>query len=109
MENIIYTHLRIYGFLVDVGVVEKREMQNGKQRQSQYEVDFIATNGFEKYYIQSAYRLDSEEKKEQELKSLKNIDDSFKKIVIVSDDIATYTDEDGITYMGLFNFLLNGI
>ena len=62
-----------------------------------------------KYYIQSAYRLDSEEKKEQELKSLKNIDDSFKKIVIVSDDIATYTDEDGITYMGLFNFLLNGI
>lgn len=109
MENIIYTHLRIYGFLVDVGVVEKREMQNGKQRQSQYEVDFIATNGFEKYYIQSAYRLDSEEKKEQELKSLKNTDDSFKKIVIVSDDIATYTDEDGITYMGLFNFLLNGI
>jgi predicted AAA+ superfamily ATPase len=109
MESIIYTHLRIYGFLVDVGVVEKREMQNGKQRQSQYEVDFIATNGFEKYYIQSAYRLDSEEKKEQELKSLKNIDDSFKKIVIVSDDIATYTDEDGITYMGLFNFLLNGI
>lgn len=109
MENIIYTHLRIYGFLVDVGVIEKREMQNGKQRQSQYEVDFIATNGFEKYYIQSAYRLDSEEKKEQELKSLKNIDDSFKKIVIVSDDIATYTDEDGITYMGLFNFLLNGI
>ena len=109
MENIIYTHLRIYGFLVDVGVVEKREMQNGKQRQSQYEVDFIATNGFEKYYIQSVYRLDSEEKKEQELKSLKNIDDSFKKIVIVSDDIATYTDEDGITYMGLFNFLLNGI
>ena len=69
----------------------------------------FATNGFEKYYIQSAYRLDSEEKKEQELKSLKNIDDSFKKIVIVSDDIATYTDEDGITYMGLFNFLLNGI
>lgn len=109
MENIIYTHLRIYGFLVDVGVVEKREMQNGKQRQSQYEVDFIATNGFEKYYIQSAYRLDSEEKKEQELKSLKNIDDSFKKIVIVSDDIATYTDEDGITYMGLFQFLLHGI
>ena len=109
MENIIFTHLRIYGFLVDVGVVEKREMQNGKQRQSQYEVDFIATNGFKKYYIQSAYRLDSEEKKEQELKSLKNIDDSFKKIVIVSDDIATYTDDDGIMYMGLFQFLLNGI
>lgn len=109
MENVIYTHLRIFGFLVDVGVVEKREMQDGKQRQSQYEVDFIATNGMQKYYIQSAYRLDSEEKREQELKSLKNIDDSFKKIVIISDDIATYTDDDGITYMGLFNFLLNGI
>lgn len=109
MENIIYTHLRIFGFLVDVGVVEKREMQDGRQRQSQYEVDFIATNGMQKYYIQSAYRLDSEEKREQELKSLKNIDDSFQKIVIVSDDIATYTDNDGITYMGLFQFLLNGI
>ena len=109
MENVIYTHLRIFGFLVDVGVVEKREMQDGKQRQSQYEVDFIATNGMQKYYIQSAYRLDSEEKREQELKSLKNIDDSFKKIVIISDDIATYTDNDGITYMGLFQFLLNGI
>lgn len=108
MENVIYNHLRIFGYLVDVGVVEKREMQDGKQQQSQYEVDFIATNGFQKLYIQSAYRLDSDEKKEQELKSLRSIDDSFRKIVIIGDDITTYTDDNGITYMGLFQFLLHG-
>ena len=108
MENVIYNHLRIFGYLVDVGVIEKREMRNGQQQQSQYEVDFIATNGFQKLYIQSAYRLDTDDKKEQELKSLRNIDDSFRKIVIVGDDITTYTDEEGITYMGLFQFLLHG-
>lgn len=106
MENVIYNELRIRGFLIDVGVVEVREMKDSKQIQSQYEVDFIATNGIDKYYIQSAYRLDSDEKREQELKSLLKIDDSFCKIVIVGDDIAPYTDEKGITYMGLFHFLL---
>lgn len=106
MENVIYNELRIRGFLVDVGVIEVREMQNSKQVQSQYEVDFIATNGVDKYYIQSAYRLDSDEKKEQELKSLLKVDDSFQKMVIVGDDIAPYTDEKGIIYMGLFHFLL---
>lgn len=106
MENVIYNELRIRDFLVDVGVIEVREMQNSKQVQSQYEVDFIATNGVDKYYIQSAYRLDSDEKKEQELKSLLKVDDSFQKMVIVGDDIAPYTDEKGIIYMGLFHFLL---
>ncbi len=106
MENIIYNELRIKGFLVDVGVVEIREMIDSHQVQSQYEVDFIATNGIDKYYIQSAYRLDTKEKKDLELKSLRKIDDSFQKIVIVGDDIAPYIDEQGITYMGLFHFLL---
>lgn len=106
MENVIYNELRIKGFLVDVGVVEIREMIDSHQVQSQYEVDFIATNGIDKYYIQSAYRLDTKEKKDQELKSLRKIDDSFQKIVIVGDDIAPYIDEQGITYMGLFHFLL---
>lgn len=106
MENVIYNELRIRGYLVDVGVIEVREMQNSKQVQSQYEVDFIATNGVDKFYIQSAYRLDSDEKKEQELKSLLKVDDSFQKMVIVGDDIAPYTDEKGIIYMGLFHFLL---
>lgn len=109
MENVIYNELRVRGFLVDVGVLEIREMVEGRQKQSQYEVDFIAANGLEKYYIQSAYRLDTDEKKEQELKSLYKIDDSFRKIVIVGDDIAPYTDARGVTYMGLFHFLLNPI
>ena len=108
MENIVYNHLRIFGYLVDVGVVEVREMKEGKQQQVQYEVDFIATNGQDKYYIQSAYRIGDEAKREQELQSLKRIDDSFRKIVIVDDDIATWTNEDGITFMGLFQFLQNG-
>ena len=109
MENIVYNHLRIFGYLVDVGVVEVREMKDGKQQQVQYEVDFIATNGQEKYYIQSAYRISDETKREQELQSLKRIDDSFRKIVIVDDDIASWTNDDGITFMGLLEFLQKGL
>ena len=109
MENIVYNHLRIFRYLVDVGVVEVREMKDGKQQQTQYEVDFIATNGQEKYYIQSAYRIDDETKREQELQSLKRIDDSFRKMVIVGDDIAPWTDENGITYIGLLQFLQKGL
>lgn len=109
MENVIYNHLRIFGYLVDVGVVEVREMQDGKQQQKQYEVDFIATNGQDKYYIQSAYRIDDEDKHNQELNSLKRIDDSFRKVVIVGDDIAPWTDDDGISYIGLFHFLRTGL
>ena len=75
----------------------------------QYEVDFIASNGREKYYIQSAFALDSEEKREQELKSLLKIDNNFRKIVIVGSDIAEYIDNHGIRFMGLFQFLLHGI
>ncbi|MCI5600115.1 MAG: ATP-binding protein [Hallerella porci] len=73
---------------------------------NQLEVDFIASNGTEKYYIQSAYAIHDEEKRMQEIASLKKIEDSFKKIVIVGDDIATYTDENGFVYMSLFDFLL---
>ena len=109
MENIIYNHLRIFGYVVDVGVVEVREMQDGKQQKVQYEVDFIATNGQQKFYIQSAYRIDDESKREQELKSLRRIDDSFRKIVIIGDDIAPWTNEDGITFIGLFDFLQKGL
>ena len=106
MENVIYNELRMRGFAVDVGLVEAREMRNGKMEYIQYEVDFIASNGTDKYYIQSAFALDTEEKKQQELKSLLKIDDSFRKIVIVGNDIAEYTDEKGIRYIGLFQFLL---
>lgn len=109
MENVIYNELRIRGFMVDVGVVEVRETRNGKSEYIQYEIDFIASNGMEKYYIQSAFSIDAEEKRQQELKSLLKIDDSFRKIVIVGNDIAEYTDDKGVRFMGLFQFLLSGI
>lgn len=105
MENVIFNELLHRGYAVDVGVVEVREMKDGKSEYKQYEVDFIAANGNEKYYIQSAYELSTETKREQELKSLKRIDDSFQKIVIVKDDIMPYRDEKGIYYSGLFQFL----
>ncbi len=108
MENVVYNELRIRGFTVDVGLVEAREKRNGKMEYIQYEVDFIATNGTDKYYIQSAFAMDSEEKCQQELNSLQKIDDNFKKIVIVGNDVAEYTNEKGIRFMGLFQFLLSG-
>lgn len=107
MENIVYNELRVRGYLVDVGVIEHRRMVDGTSTYQQLEVDFIATNGSAKYYIQSAYALHSDEKREQELASLKKIDDSFRKIIIVGDDISTYTDDNGFIFMGLFQFLQN--
>lgn len=109
MENIIYNELRMRGFTVDVGLVESREMRNGKMEYIQHEIDFIAQNGRDKYYIQSAFKMDDEEKQNQELRPLLKVDDSFQKIVITGDDIATYTDNKGIVFMGLFQFLDSGI
>lgn len=109
MENVIYNELRMKGFIVDVGLVESRENRDGKMEYIQYEIDFIAQNGREKYYIQSAYKMDNEEKRNQELRPLLKVDDSFQKIVITGDDIATYTDGKGIVYTGLFQFLDSGI
>lgn len=109
MENVIYNELRMRGFAVDVGVVESREMRDGKSEYIQYEIDFIASNGMDKYYIQSAFALDGEEKRQQELKSLLKVDNSFSKIVITASDIAEYTDEKGIRFMSLFQFLLSGL
>jgi hypothetical protein len=107
MENVIYNELRVRGFLVDVGVIELRRMIDGKSSYQQYEIDFIATNGMQKYYIQSAYTMLSDEKREQEIYSLKRIDDSFKKIIIVGDDIATYIDDNGFIHISLLQFLRN--
>ena len=109
MENIIFNELLHRGYAVDVGVIEVREMKDGKSEYKQYEVDFIAANGNEKYYIQSAFAIDDEEKRQQELNSLLKIGDSFRKIVIVGQDIAEYTDEKGIRFMGLFQFLQSGV
>lgn len=107
MENVVYNHLRVLGYLVDVGIVESRETVNGKSLYSQREIDFIANKGSIRYYIQSAYSISSAEKREQELASLLKVSDSFKKIVIVGDEIVPYSDDNGIYFTGLFDFLLN--
>ena len=103
MENIIYNELRSRGYSVDVGMVEVRTSSERKH----LEVDFVANKGDRRYYIQSAYALPDEAKREQELASLKRINDSFKKIIIVRDDIAPYYDDNGVRIMGLMDFLLN--
>ena len=107
MENIIYNELRYRGYMVDVGMVMKRENVNNKDIKKQLEVDFIANLGSKRYYIQSAYSLPSMEKTNQEKASLLNIDDSFKKIIIVKDRIKPFLDENGILTINLFDFLLN--
>lgn len=108
MENIIYNELRHRGYMVDVGVVMTREKdKNDKDVRKQREVDFIANLGTKRYYIQSAYSLPSAEKTEQEKKSLLNIDDSFKKIIIVKDRVKAFLDDNGIVTINLFDFLLN--
>lgn len=107
MENIIYNELKLRGYNVDVGIVEVYETdKKGKRNLKQYEVDFIATQGDNKYYIQSALEMNTEEKAKQERKSLVNINDSFKKIIVVKDDVKPRKDDNGITTIGIFNFLL---
>ena len=108
MENVIYNELKIRGFHVDIGMVEQRTTNNeGKTIRKQYEVDFIANQGSQRYYIQSAFIMPTEAKERQESASLLNIDDSFKKIIIVKDHIKPKRNEDGIVTIGLFDFLLN--
>lgn len=108
MENIIYNELKYRGYLVDVGVVEHyQNIQDGKKKKSQLEVDFVATKGSAKYYIQSAFALSSEEKIAQEQRSLLYIPDSFRKIIVVGDNIKVRRDEKGIMTIGLKNFLLD--
>lgn len=108
MENIIYTELRRRGFNVDVGIVEKRKTdENGKKYYTQLEVDFVANKGSDKYYIQSAYSIEDNSKREQELQSLLNISDNFKKMVIVYDSFIKWQDDNGIVYISIYDFLLN--
>ena len=107
MENIIYNELRARGFQVDVGVVPIRKISNdGKRVRTQLEVDFIATLGSRKYYIQSAFAIPDESKEKQEKASLLNIDDSFKKIIVIKDVINIKRDNDGITTISIYDFLL---
>jgi len=108
MENIIYNELRIRGFLVDVGVVEKTERDStGKAVKKKLEIDFVANLGSKRYYIQSAFTLSGDNKEQQEKKSLLNVNDSFKKIIITKDYAKVKRDENGILTIGILDFLLD--
>lgn len=107
MENIVYNELRSRGYSVDVGVVEKRGLnKEGKTERTYLEIDFIANLGSKRYYIQSAFSMPTEEKRLQEKASLINVNDSFKKIILVKDVVNVTRDEDGITTMSIYDFLL---
>lgn len=108
MENVIYNELRRRGCKVDVGMVEQRSIDtSGNWQRKQLEVDFVVNEGCLRYYIQSALALPDEDKRKQEMASLLRINDSFKKIIIVKDDIKPWTDENGILTIGLIDFLMD--
>ncbi|CAL59267.1 Conserved hypothetical protein, truncated in N terminal [Mycoplasmopsis agalactiae PG2] len=107
MENIIYNELIKREFNVDVGVVENRIKENNVFKKKQLEIDFVINKAHQRYYIQSALNIDTNEKQQQEIRSLINVNDSFKKIVIVKDKIVPRHDENGILYIGLEQFLLD--
>lgn len=107
MENMVYNELRIRGFNVDVGVVPVvRRGEDGKQHRSSLEVDFVCNLGSRRYYIQSAYRMESDEKIRQERASLLRVDDSFKKIIVIGEESPVMRDEAGITTISIYDFLL---
>ena len=108
MENIVYNELLIRGYNVDVGIVEAyAKNDEGKTTRKQFEVDFVVNQGSQRYYIQVAYDMTSEEKQTQELNSLRNIPDSFKKLVIVNGTKKPWRNEEGFVIMGMKYFLLN--
>lgn len=107
MENVIYNELRMRGYRVDVGIVPIAEKdKNGKVTRKQLEVDFVCNLGSLRYYIQSAYALPDEEKRIQEIRPFRKIDDSFKKIVITKDMVPAHYDEHGILTLNIYDFLL---
>lgn len=108
MENILYNDLIRRGMNVDVGVVEYNTKDSeGKKIRKQLEVDFVVNKGSKRFYIQSALSIADSEKKEQEIESLKRIPDSFSKIVVVGEYLKPWQDDNGITYMGIEQFLLD--
>lgn len=107
LENVIYNELIARGFSVDVGVISKQVRDNNGERSRQYyEVDFVCNQGSKRYYIQSAYKMIDEEKVKQEEASLRNIDDSFKKIIILGEYTPVLHNESGITIISIYDFLL---
>lgn len=109
MENLIFLELLRLGYSVDVGIVEVRKLVDGKRIASQYEIDFVINTTRQKIYVQSALNVDTPEKKEQETFSMKNTGDSFRKIVLLDGNRKPWTDDDGITYVGVIQFLLGEV
>ena len=110
MENLIYNELRLRGYSVDVGqVTVHTRNENGVSERRQLEVDFVCNKGYERIYIQSALTLDGDGKEDQGFNSLRHIDDSFQKVVIVGGMQATYRNNDGILILNIFDFLLNKV
>ena len=110
MENIIYNELIARGFNVDVGVVEYNHIdENGKKVRSQLEVDFVVNQTEKRYYIQSVLTVADEDKRKQEVNSLNRIDDSYTKIVVVRDNVSPWTDDKGVQYINIEDFLLDKI
>ncbi len=108
MENVIYNELRMRGYNVDVGVVPISEKdKNGKAVRKQLEIDFVCNMGSARYYIQSAYSIPDEKKRNQEIRPFRAVDDSFKKIVVTKDIVPTHYDEHGILTVNIYNFLLD--
>lgn len=107
MENLIYNEMRVRGFNVDVGTVPTYvKNEEGERQRTNLEVDFVCNLGSRRYYIQSAYRMESEEKIKQERASLLKVDDSFKKIIVLGEECPVTRDEQGVTTMSVFDFLL---
>ena len=107
MENILFNELRIRGYSVDVGTVRYAEIKDGKKIEKNHEIDFVVNMGMKKVYIQSAFSVEEEEKRKQEITPLLKSGDFFKKIVVTSGNIKVHTDENGINYIGIIPFLLN--
>lgn len=108
MENIIYNELIIRGYNVDVGVVTRSQKnENNNYVRKQTVVDFVCNLGYERYYIQSALNIDDSDKREQEERPLINISDSFRKIIIVKNNIKKRKDDNGVLFLGLKEFLLD--
>ncbi len=108
MENVVYNELVGRGFSIDVGVVPVSERDEaGKSRRVQLEIDFVCNKGSKRYYVQSAFALPTQEKRDQECRSLLKVDDSFKKIIVTKEGPSPYYNEDGILSMNVFDFLLD--
>ena len=108
MENVIYNELCMRGYNVDVGVVQIAEKNSdGKVARKQLEVDFVCNLGSSRLYIQSAYSMPDEEKQKQEIRPFKNIDDSFKKIIVTKDIVLPYYDKNGVLIVSIYDFLLD--